>query len=140
MTFNRHELDAIAAWVQKVQPRSGVFYRSVSYQYMDPETVLEGKGAMLYGGRFASVGTVAVYLAESDAVASHEVTARKARLGGAAQISLDKYPRIVFTVEFTLQKVVDLTMKPPARGMAPIRTNVLPSMTSLGHSNWAIFS
>ena len=125
MTFDPHELDAIAAWVQKVQPRSGVFYRSVSYQYMDPETVLDGKGAMLYGGRFASVGTVAVYLAESDAVACHEVTARKARLGGAAQISLDKYPRIVFTVEFTLQKVVDLTMKPPARGMAPIRDKCL---------------
>ena len=93
----------MAAWVQKAQPRSGIFYRSVSYQYMDPETVLDGNGAMLYGGRFASVGTAAVYLAQSDAVASHEVTARKARLGGEAQISLDKYPRIVFTVEFTLQ-------------------------------------
>jgi RES domain-containing protein len=92
---------------------------------MDPESVLEGKGAMLNGGRFASVGTAAVYLAESDAVASHEVTARKERLGGAAQISLDKYPRIVFTVEFTLQKVADLTMKPLARGMAPIRDKCL---------------
>jgi RES domain-containing protein len=98
LTFDRHELDAIAAWVQKAQPRSGIFYRSVSYQYMDPEAVLDGKGAMLYGGRFASVGTPAVYLAQSDAVASQEVTARKARLGGAAQISLDKYPRIVFAV------------------------------------------
>ena len=125
MTFDRRELDAIAAWVQKAQPRSGIFYRSVSYQDMDPETVLDGKGAMLYGGRFASVGTAAVYLAESDAVASHEVIARKARLGGAAQISLDKYPRIVFTVEFTLQKTVDLTMKPLARGMAPIRDKCL---------------
>ena len=92
---------------------------------MDPETVLDGKGTLLYGGRFASVGTAAVYLAESDAVASREVTARKARLGGAAQISLDKYPRIVFTVEFTLQKVVDLTMKPLTRGMAPIRDKCL---------------
>lgn len=96
MTFDRNERDAIAAWVQKAQPRSGVFFRSVSYQYMDPGTVLDGKGTMLYGGRFASVGTAAVYLAESDAVASHEVTARKARLGGAAQISLDKYPRRMF--------------------------------------------
>jgi hypothetical protein len=34
----------IAAWVQKNQPHSDVFYRSVGYQYMDPETVLEGKG------------------------------------------------------------------------------------------------
>jgi hypothetical protein len=70
LTFDRHELDAMAAWVQKAQPRSGIFYRSVSYQYMDPETVLDGRGAMLYGGRFASVGTAAVYLAQSDAVAS----------------------------------------------------------------------
>jgi RES domain-containing protein len=125
LTFDRHELAAIAAWVQKARPRGGVFYRSVSYQYMDPETVLDGKGALLNGGRFASAGTAAVYLAESDAVASNEVTARKARLGGAAQISLDKYPRIVFTVEFALQKVVDLTMKPLTRGMAPIRDKCL---------------
>jgi RES domain-containing protein len=125
LTFDRHELDAMAAWVQKAQPRSGIFYRSVSYQYMDPETVLDGKGAMLYGGRFASIGTAAVYLAQSDAVASHEVIARKVRLGGAAQISLDKYPRIVFTVEFTLQKVVDLTMTRLGRGMAAIRDKCL---------------
>jgi hypothetical protein len=34
----------IAAWFQKKQPHSDVFYRSVGYRYMDPETFLEGKG------------------------------------------------------------------------------------------------
>ena len=35
-----------------------------------------------HGGRFASPGTPAVYLSESDAAATNEVTGRKKRLGG----------------------------------------------------------
>jgi RES domain-containing protein len=99
------ELDAIAAWVRKAKPRSGVYYRSVSYKYMDPETVLDGAGTAALSGRFASVGTKAVYLSESDSAASNEVTARKARLGGSSQISTDKYPRLVFRVAFDLRKL-----------------------------------
>jgi len=38
-------------------------------------------------------------LAESDSAASGEVLARKQRLGGSAQITLDRYPRIVFGVD-----------------------------------------
>jgi RES domain-containing protein len=65
---------------------------------MDPKEVLSGDGTQRYGGRFAAVGTRAVYFAESDAGASSEVLARKLRLGGQAQISLEKYPRLVFAV------------------------------------------
>ena len=121
MNLDKNELDLIEAWARMAQPLSGVYYRSVEYRYMDPKTVLDGNGAATHGGRFASVGTKAVYLAESDSVASGEVTARKARLGGNAQISLDKYPRIVFSVAVTLKKVVDLSKKPLPKGMAAIR-------------------
>jgi hypothetical protein len=47
----------------------------------------------------------AVYLSESDAVATSEVTGRKKRLGGAALINVDKYPRVVFAVGFDLTRV-----------------------------------
>ncbi|WP_432756539.1 RES domain-containing protein [Alloacidobacterium dinghuense] len=77
---------------------------------MDPAEVLSGAGAKKYGGRFAPLGTRAVYL--SDAGASGEVLARKLRLGGQAQISLEKYPRIVFAVIVSLSRLVDLRRSP----------------------------
>ena len=76
---------------------------------MDPLTVLDGKGAEEHGGRFASVGTRAVYLSESDNVASSEVTARKARLGGSSHVTTGRYPRIVFRVSFDLKRVLDFS-------------------------------
>jgi RES domain-containing protein len=85
LTLSRRERELIAAWTDKAQPLSGVYFRSVSYTFMKPETVLEGAGAAAHGGRFASPGTPAVYLSESDAVATNEVTGRKKRLGGATQ-------------------------------------------------------
>lgn len=53
-----------------------------------------------------------VYLAESDAGASAEVLPRKKRLGGASQISLDKYPRVIYAVDVALDRVVRLARKP----------------------------
>ncbi len=41
--------------------------------------------------------------------ASKEVTARQAPLGGAAQISTSKYPRIVFAVAVSLDRALDLS-------------------------------
>lgn len=70
MNLDKNELDLIEAWARMAQPLSGVYYRSVEYRYIDPKTVLDGNGAATHGGRFASVGTKAVYLAESDSVAS----------------------------------------------------------------------
>ena len=111
MTLTRDELDRVAVWADKTQQFSDVYFRSVSYTFMDPETALKGAGTAVYGGRFASKGTAAVYLAESDAVATNEVTGRKKRLGGAALISVDKYPRVVFAVRFELQRVLDLAQR-----------------------------
>jgi RES domain-containing protein len=61
------------------------------------------------GGRFADLGTRAVYLSATDSGASKEVTARKTRLGGAAQITTDKYPRVVYAVAVDLERVLDLS-------------------------------
>ena len=76
---------------------------------MDPGEVLSGTGAERYGGRFVPVGVKAVYVSREDATASNEVTARKARLGAASQITIERYPRVVFGVRVRLQKHVDLT-------------------------------
>ena len=108
MRLSRDEEKALAALVATSKPISGTFFRSAERRFMDPSKVLSGSGTELYGGRFAPVGTKAVYLADSDAGASQEVLARKARLGGASQISLDKYPRIVFAVDVRLQRAVRL--------------------------------
>jgi hypothetical protein len=125
LTLSQRERDLITAWTDKAQPLSGVYFRSVSYSFMKPETVLDGAGAAAYGGRFASPGTVAVYLSESDAVATSEVTGRKKRLGGAALINVDKYPRVVFAVRFALKRVLDLTHRPLPRGLGAIREKCL---------------
>ena len=81
MIFDSNDLDAIAAWAATAKPLKGIYYRSVEYRYMDPQEVLSGRGAALYGGRFASVGTRAVFLAESDSAASGEVLARNSASG-----------------------------------------------------------
>jgi RES domain-containing protein len=125
LIFNGDELDAIAAWAATAKPLKSIYYRSVEYRYMDPKEVLSGRGAALYGGRFASVGTRAVFLAESDNAASGEVLARKQRLGGNAQITLDKYPRIVFGVSVSLERVLDFTKSGLPRKLVAIRQNCL---------------
>ena len=91
MTFAPDELAAIEGWTKRARPLAGTYYRSVEYRYMDPSDVLSGTGTMMYGGRFAEMGTRAVYLAGSDDAATREVLARKKRLGNASQITLDKY-------------------------------------------------
>ena len=125
MIFNGDELDTITAWAATAKPLKGIYYRSVEYRYMDPNEVLSGRGAALYGGRFASIGTRAVYLAESDVVASGEVLARKQRLGGNAQITLNKYPRIVFGVSVSLERVLDFTKRGLPTNLLAVRQNCL---------------
>jgi RES domain-containing protein len=92
---------------------------------MDPKEVLNGRGAESYGGRFASIGTRAVFLAESDSAASDEVLARKRRLGSNAQITLDKYPRIVFGVAVSLERVLDLAKRGLPKALVSVRQSCL---------------
>ena len=109
MSFNSKQHAAIRRWIDQAVPLRGVYFRSVEYRYMDPADVLSGAGTRTHGGRFAAVGTRAVYLSATDSGAGKEVTARKARLGGAAQISTEKYPRVVYAVEVNLKRTLDLT-------------------------------
>ena len=109
MTFNAKQQRAIKRWISQAAPIKGLFFRSVEYRYMDPVDVLSGAGARAYGGRFAPIGTRAVYLSTTDAGASKEVTARRSRLGGVGQISVEKYPRVVYAVAVDLKRALDLS-------------------------------
>ena len=111
--------------MKRARPLGGIFYRSVEYRFMDPAQVLSGMGTQRYGGRFAAVGARAVYLAGSDETASREVLARKKRLGNTSQITLAKYPRVVFAVSVTLQKVLTWLRKPRSKGLIQIRESCL---------------
>ena len=108
MTFNAKQRTAIKRWISRAAPLKGLFFRSVEYRYMDPIDVLSGAGTRAYGGRFAPIGTRAVYLSVTDSGASKEVTALKSRLGGVGQISTDKYPRVVYAVAVDLKKALSL--------------------------------
>jgi len=109
LTFPAKQRAAIKQWMDKAIPWKGVYFRSVEYRFMDPEDVLSGAGTQAEGGRFAAKGKRAVYLSASDSGASKEVTARKSRLGGVGQISLAKYPRVVYAVTTKLERTLDLS-------------------------------
>jgi RES domain-containing protein len=106
LTFTAKQRAAIESWVGTAHSIEDTFFRSVERRYMDPDDVLSGNGTALTGGRFAALGVRAVYLSKSDAGASKETTARKSRLGGSAQISTAKYPRVVFAVTIKLSRVL----------------------------------
>lgn len=108
MTFTAKQRAAIESWIGTADSIEDTFFRSVERRYMDPDDVLSGEGTVASGGRFATVGVRAVYLSTTDTGASKETTARKSRLGGSAQISTAKYPRIVFAVTIKLQRVLQL--------------------------------
>lgn len=122
MSLSAAEQTALRNLIQKAGPVSGTWFRSVERRFMDPTEILNGRGTELYGGRFVPVGMKAVYLAESDAGASMEILARKKRLGGASQITLDKYPRVIYAVEVALDRVATLARKPRDPVLASIRT------------------
>jgi RES domain-containing protein len=109
----------------RAKPLSGIFFRTVEYRFMDSANLLGGYGTQRYGGRFAPVGIRAVYFSESDAVASRELTARKKRLGGDAQITLEKYPRISFAVEIQLERCVSLVGQERSASMERLRKKTL---------------
>lgn len=112
MSLTVAEQAALHKLIKRAEPQAGTYFRSVERRFMDPTEILNGRGTELYGGRFAPIGMKAVYLADSDSGASAEVLARKKRLGGASQISLDKYPRVIYAVDVMLDRVVKLARKP----------------------------
>ena len=106
MTFTAKQRATIESWMGTAVSVDDTFFRSVERRYMDPSDVLGGQGTAATGGRFADVGMRAVYLSTTDSGASKETTARKLRLGSSAQISIAKYPRIVFAVAIKLQPLL----------------------------------
>src|SRR6516225_2788060 len=92
---------------------------------MDPIDILSGAGTRAYGGRFAPIGTRAVYLSVTDSGASKEVTARKSRLGGIGQISIDRYPRVVYAVAVDLKKALYLSTLGSSQAAEAVRTACL---------------
>ena len=73
-------------------------FRSVELAWAHPDDVISGEGARSKGGRFAAKGTRAVYASLDEETAAREVTARKTRLGGKAQIALKDYPRLTYVI------------------------------------------
>ena len=90
-----------------VVPFDDSCFRSVELEYAHPDKVVSGEGCRLEGGRFAAKGTRAVYGSLDDETATREVTARKARLGGAAIISLKDYPRVTYVISIKAKKCLD---------------------------------
>lgn len=121
MSLTVAEQTALQVLINKRKPISGIYFRSVERRFMDPSQLLSGRGTELYGNRFAPIGMRGVFLADSDPGASMEVLARKKRLGGAPQITLDKYPRVIFAVDVELERVVSLVRKPRNSALAAIR-------------------
>lgn len=125
MSLTVAEQTALHKLIKRAEPLSGTYFRSVERRFMDPTKILNGRGTELYGGRFAPIGMKAVYLADSDGGASAEVLARKKRLGGASQISLDRYPRVIYAVEVTLHRVAKMARKPRNAALASVWTKSL---------------
>ena len=71
----------------------------------------------------------AVYLSATDSGASKEVTARKSRLGGVGQISIEKYPRVVYAVTVDLKKSLNLSALGSSQVAEAIRAPVSIRMT-----------
>jgi RES domain-containing protein len=125
LTFSAKQHTAIDRWITRAVPLKDLFFRSVEYRYVDPLDVLNGAGTRAYGGRFAPVGTRAVYLSARDSGASKEVTARKSRLGGVGQINTDRYPRVVYAVAVNLKKTLNLSGLAPLQAAESVRTACL---------------
>jgi len=125
LTFNAKQHTVIKLWASRAVPLKGLFFRSVEYRYMDPVDVLSGAGTRDHGGRFAPVGTRAVYLSVTDSGASKEVTARKSRLGGVGQISTDKYLRVVYAVAVDLKKALSLSTLGSSQAAEAVKTACL---------------
>ncbi len=89
-------------------------FRSVEVAYGLPDEVISGEGTRLHGGRFAPPGVRSVFASLDEVTATCEVTARKARLGGRAQISIKSYPRFTYVIAVEIDRCVDFRSVNPS--------------------------
>jgi RES domain-containing protein len=126
-------LDRMAA---KASSLSGTFFRSVELRWMHPDEVISGAGTIKIGGRFALIGTRAVYASDSEETLAREISARKGRLGGKALISINSYPRITFRIDLTVDRHLSLVKAFHDRDLERLRQRCL-NPASLGFSQLA---
>jgi RES domain-containing protein len=110
-----------AAWraaldelIRNATPFKDQCFRSVEIAYGLPDEVISGEGTRLHGGRFAPLGVRAVFASLDEVTATREVTARKDRLGGRAQISIKSYPRFTYVIAVEIDKCVDFRSVDPS--------------------------
>ena len=113
-----------AAWraaldelIRGAKPFKDRCFRSVKIAYGLPDEVISGEGMRLHGGRFAPLGARVVFASLDEVTATLEVTARKVRLGGRAQISLKDYPRFTYVISVEIEKCVDFRSVGPSSDM-----------------------
>jgi RES domain-containing protein len=99
---------AIDRFCADAKPFEDSCFPSVELAWAYPDDVISGEGTKAKGNRFAAKGTRAIYASLDEETATKEVTARKARLGGAAQISLTDYPRLMYVVSIEAKRCLDL--------------------------------
>jgi RES domain-containing protein len=86
----------------------GTAYRVTSLDYPDPESILQGEGSFLFGGRWNAIGSIrAVYGSTTDTVAVDESRANAEYAGIRTAV---RTPRLVVAISFSLSKVLDLTL------------------------------
>jgi RES domain-containing protein len=98
---------ALDGLIHDAKPYKDRCVRSVEIAHGLPDEVISGEGTRKNGGRFVPAGVRAVYASLDEATATAEVTARKARLGGRAQISIHDYPRLTYIIAVEIDTCVD---------------------------------
>ncbi len=90
-----------------LRPWRGAAYRVTTLDYPRPQSILQGQGSYLYGGRWNAMGSFrAVYGSTEDTVAVVESRAT----ADYAQVPWPfPTPRLLVAIELALQAVVDLT-------------------------------
>jgi RES domain-containing protein len=100
---------------------------------MHPDEVISGAGTVKLGGRFALIGTRAVYASDSDETLAREISVRKDRLGGKALFAIDRYPRVTFRIDLTVDRHASLVSAFQDRDFETMRQRCL-NAASLGFS------
>jgi RES domain-containing protein len=94
---------------QLFQPWTGAVYRVTTLNYPDPKSILLGEGSFRYGGRWNAIGSFrAVYGSTEDTVAVAESRANAEYAGMPYPF---RTPRLLVTIELSLRRVVDLSLK-----------------------------
>jgi RES domain-containing protein len=98
-------LDGLAATAKSVED---TFFRSVEITYAVPDDVVSGEGARLNGGRFAPIGTRAVFASLDEETAVREAMGRRRRLAGTPPVDFKAYPRLTYLIQAKMARCVDL--------------------------------